>query len=186
MSTFGDVAANAAFSASSTVTKIATASGNGSVASLSFSSIPQTYAALLVRSVARAANGVVTGELKATFNDDATAYDSVSIQSNNSTVSTNWHGNGTPYAVTGHYIGASGDAGRAAHNELLLIAYAGTTWQKDGLWRTSALPAAATPSQWLTASGFCHWRNTAAISKITFTAAGNFLTGTEFVLYGIT
>ena len=161
---------------------IATATGTGSNATITFSSIPSTYTHLQVRYINRDTNsGTADNPLNMQFNGD----------SNTSNYRTHrFYGNGTSAAADIYTLSIAG-SGVSNNNTNTFYAagvidvldYANTNknktikslsgWDSNGsgiVWMISEL-----------------WLNTSAISSISFSffSGGNFGTNTQIALYGI-
>ena len=168
---------------------IATATGNGSSGTITFSSIPSTYKHLQIRAIYRdtyAPASLNTVSYKIQFNTDtASNYTQHFIKGTNATVVASGGAN-----LTSIIIDTSG-ANSAASNTLILgasivdiIDYADTSKFKTVRAFEGADLNNATDSKIVLLSGL--WRSTSAISTITITAnVTAFSTNTTFALYGI-
>ena len=153
--------------------------GSGGAASVTFSSIPQTYSHLLVIAQARS--------------DTQTTYD-FTAQINGDTGNNyqdeawgNWGSNSNAYsnrARFGYCTDPRWTAGCAAQSQTLLVNYAGTTFFK--MWRGQAMwQQSPTSNPELDEVGGT-WNNTAAVTQITLAPDnGNFIQGSNFSLYGL-
>lgn len=161
---------------------IASATGTGSSGTITFSSIPSTYASLQIRGVARwNTNNDV---LQIQFNGDtASNYTSHNLMGEGSTVIATGLANQSQIALT-----ASGYTWDATFYGAPLIIdihdYASTSRFKT-IRTLFGHDQNTTPSRILLNSGL--WRNTSAISSITIStqSGSNFNTATTFALYGI-
>lgn len=158
---------------------------SGTTASVTFSSIPSTFTALQLHIQARSDTVALITNLLIRFNSDSGAnYDSQSAYGQ--TIST-----GAAETVAGTALSipeVSAASAPANHPGTLILTiprYAGTTWVKilDGT-STSAFTTSAGGLVTRKVSG--RWRSTAAITSITLLpAAGSFISGSTFTLYGI-
>jgi hypothetical protein len=160
---------------------IATVTPSGT--SVTFSSIPQTYKHLQVRLISRTTrnDASVDGIYLRINGDTNTNYSSHYLQGNGSAVSTNQSTNGT--AIVGAYSGADAQTGANIFNASVwdILDYANTNKYKT---TRSLFGYDANGSGAITfASG--NWRNTAAVTSLTFFAEGTFVANSHFALYGI-
>jgi hypothetical protein len=161
----------------------------GSAASsVTFSAIPGSYRSLMLQAVARGdtAAGFTTGNIR--FNSDTAGnYDNEQVGGVGSTISAFETLNGTSVQI-GEVSAASAVAGSATIWTVQIPWYAGTTFWKF-ITVSHMLNAQTSGGQ----SGSIYskhwagrWRSTAAITSINiFPSAGNFITGSSFVLYGL-
>jgi hypothetical protein len=144
-------------------------------ASVTFSSIPQTYTDLILISNFK---GSVAGEnLVLQYNSDtATNYSRTYLYGNGSSVQAGRSANANV-----NYLGQS-DSAQFMNNITNMFNYSKTTTFKTNLSRTNDT-AGLYASVGLSAG---LWRSTAAISSIViFPASGNFAINSTFTLYGI-
>lgn len=168
------------------MTKIQQIVTAGSQASVDFTSIPGTYASLLVTWQSQNTNSGTGGSstyLK--MNNDATAgnYTAASrigVQNTSPTA-----GAAISATTNGMYVNDmpnAGNTGIAGIGQILFVGYAGTTFHKDTWtsWETewSGLIQVFTIR--------ARWKSTAAITRLTFTVdTGAFTNGSVFTLYGL-
>lgn len=158
---------------------------SGTAASITFSSIPSTFRSLRIQGVGRGDTAATSVEVRMQFNGDTTAiYDTQVLAGQGAAASA-----AETLAATFTKIGEMGAASAAAGNGGLFVIdipwYAGTTFWK--------LMNAGNADSIGTASGNLinwprvgRWRSTSAITSLSiFPAAGNFIAGTSFALYGI-
>lgn len=151
-------------------------------ASISFTSIPQTYRHLAVVLQTRndtASNQDVMFRLNA---DTGTNYDFQYTEADATATTVNRSTNQTAVTV-GRTPGTGGAAGNAALIDVLVGDYRGTTFNKRVRSHVAWSEATNTIIYRAVAG---HWRNTAAVTRIDLQpASGNFLAGTVAALYGI-
>jgi len=89
-------------------------------------------------------------------------------------------------APPGDMPGASASSGVAGILEITIPNYAGTIFQKVGIWRSGYSDAATAAADQESSAGIVAWRSTAAITQIVIAAASasNLATGTSAYLYG--
>jgi hypothetical protein len=160
---------------------IATITPSGT--SITFSSIPQTYKHLQVRLISRTTrnDASVDGIYLRINSDTSTNYSSHYLQGNGSGISTNASSNGT--AIVGAYSGADAQTAANVFNASVwdILDYTDTNKYKT---TRSLFGYDANGSGAITfASG--NWRNTAAVTSLTFLAEGSFVANSHFALYGI-
>ena len=155
-----------------------------SAASVTFSSIPQTYKDLVLRCSARSDAAVITDFLTLQFNTDSagSAYSYTNAQGNGASAQS---GNGVSVSPTriGVVNGASSTTSTFCTCELYIPVY--TTSQNKPSSGFSATENNATTAV-VTANAYL-WRNTSSINQIILRTenAANFVTGSSFYLYGI-
>ncbi len=152
-------------------------------ATVTFSSIPGTYRALKLFLRTRSSNANVSIYMQ--FNGDTAANYSRSF-----VVGTSGPTNSSGFAQSSGFVIAqtalsTAPANCSSSSEVTINDYARTAWQKSafGLTERRDSTSAYFIEQW-----GMSWRNTAAITSITFGIAsgGNFTTDSVFSLYGIT
>ena len=157
---------------------------SSSQASVTFSSIPQTYTDLVLRLSARTSNSAIINTINVQFNNDtSTNYSFTRIlgQSADGTSSRE-----TSVAPT-YILYVNGDTSTAntfSNGEMYIPNYTIATNKPQNSFTT--LEHNATTGA--TIGGYAHlWRNAAAITGVTLsiTQGGNFLSGSSFFLYGI-
>lgn len=154
---------------------IATQTVGTAVATVTFSSIPQTYTDLMLVAVYDLVSG--GGSMNVRFNSDSSGNYGFTYLFGNGSV-----------AASGRTANATGvAAGRAASGgqgggHTYIFNYSNTTTYKSALSRSYGLIASASP--WFSANT---WRNTNAITSITCSdeSSGNFAVGATLTLYGI-
>ncbi len=163
---------------------LATASPSG-VASVSFTGIPATYKDLRLVVSGRSTDAAASVAVTTRFNNDGGAnYDYDVSQLNNVTI-TNFTGIAQTQAYVGNLVGAGGTANFPGASTVDVLNYAGTTFQKDGLYQSGMKRTNAVGS-FFTERGSIWWRNTAAINRVdVLLGAGNFVAGSRVSLYGI-
>lgn len=178
------LAGNPAFSPSS-FESIASATGTGSSSTITFSSIPSTYASLQIRGIARTTRAATDSALVMRLNSDSGAnYVYHFLQGNGSaagasgvTANTNlWMGEATGSTAAANIIGV---------NLIDIHDYASTTKNKTLRSFTGIDVNGA-----FTTSVFLHsglWLNTSAVNSISLIVndGSNWTSDTTFALYGI-
>jgi len=166
--------------------KIAEVLLGADAASVSFSSIPQTYRHLWAIVYGRVTEASTDDYVYCQFNGDTGAnYDRQHVLISNNTTSFL-----SEYAQTrirlGDLSGANASrAGQAGMSESLIPHYAGTTFEKVVMSSSFLSFGTSSPGNTVVLPGG-GWRSTAAINQITFLpAANNFKAGSLFTLYGI-
>jgi len=159
----------------------------GSVAaSITFSSIPQTYRHLKLRVVARGDTAAASIIMNAQFNGDTAAnYDCGNVGATNTGVSATAAVAQTAI-IAGYLSAASAPSNVPGVVEAWIYDYARTVFEKVyhalGVQKLSTAVGGISERYW---SGW--WRSTAAITQIVLTpSAGNFVIGSVFSLYGST
>jgi hypothetical protein len=161
---------------------IQTTNGTGSSGIITFSSIPATYTHLQIRATIRGNYSSANMSSTITLNGDTAAnYAQHQTLGNGSTVVAT--GTANTSSISGiNYPAASGTANAFGSVLMEILDYKNTSKNKtikffNGFHAGSAYGASQN-------SGL--WRNTSAITSITFTAAlGSYVSATRFSLYGI-
>ena len=157
----------------STMTPIATQTLASATATVTFSSIPQTYTDLVI--IISAQNATGGDALGTRFNSDtATNYSNTRIIGNGSTASSTRDSNQT--AINSGYTRNTSDS----PNLISVNNYSNSTTYKTLLSRGGNAEAETKASVGL-------WRSTAAITSISFInlSGYNFTSGATFTLYGV-
>jgi len=183
MPILGIVASSITGSVQTSYESIATTTVTSNVASISFTSIPATYKHLQVRLIARTSNAATSGGTEVTFNSDTTLgnYSFHRIVAEDVTAGAYGQTGLNSIVVT---AGANAGTSVYAVGVLDILDYANTNKYKtsriaNGLERN-------TTSESFVMLRSQVWTNTNAITSITFTpASGDFVTYTQFALYGI-
>ncbi len=153
-------------------------------ASITFSSIPQTFRHLRLVVFGRCSLATSTTLAYLRMNGDAGAtYDWQQLHGNAATVGA---GEGFADIIRAGYIsGANAPAGVASGLSATVFDYARTAWQKAVISLSGGKGNVTSGSLIVVAvSGF--WRSNAAITSLTLIASGsNFVAGTVATLYGI-
>ena len=169
----------------STYTLISSQVLASSAASVTFSSIPATYTDLVLRCSVRTDDSARTlYYMKTQFNGDTgTNYSTTDVYSYSSaaaSVRTTSYNDltGDPYTVDG----PNSTASTFSNLELYIPSY--TASQNKPVSLSTAVENNSATLALIGASANL-WRSTAAITSITFTSYGNFVTNSSFYLYGI-
>lgn len=162
------------------ITEIVT---SGSQASVTFSSIPNTYRDLIVRVRGRGDASATNVTIQMTFNGDTgTNYDIQYLE-------------GSPSAGAGNFFslnnisfsrlpGATAPANNAGGTDVIIFDYRGTTFYKSVSVSGGAI-FGTSGSTTLTGQYVGDWRNTAAITSVKIAlSAGNFVNNSVVSLYG--
>jgi len=147
-------------------------------ASITFSSIPQTYTDLKIVMSVRSDNTNPSNTVDITFNGNTSSFTNIYLIGTGSSTAS-----GSNF---GRYAGAQNSANETANtfsnSEIYIPNYTGSnnkSYSADGVYENNATAA----GQGLVAG---LWSNTAAITSIGITGyAGNFLATSTFYLYGI-
>lgn len=157
-----------------------------STASITFSSIPATYKDLVLRYTARHNNAFSISQVLVTFNSDSASNYSETAAYGSST-SGNSGRQSSNTSIDFNYVNAdSSTANTFSMNELYIPNYT-VSMNKPMSWTGITENNATTNNSAMILMDAPLWRNSAAISSITLTAAAgrNFLTNSSFYLYGI-
>ena len=162
-----------------TYTLIASASGNGSSSSVTFSSIPATYTDLVLVTNTSVPNAAA--QLRLQMNSDTGAnYSSTYLVGSGTTASSARDVNRSWMDIGGTF-GSNGSVW--APNIIHIMDYANTTTYKTAIARIMA--GTGSTLDYVQAN-VSLWRNTAAINTIAVTTNGTYWnTGSTFKLYGI-
>lgn len=167
------------------VYKIAESIAGGAVANVTFSSIPGTYRNLFVEWQARGDTAATSTNLWLQLNaDTGSNYDYLDENISGTNTVGGGASAGAALIQLGDMCAASAPASTPSGGRIEIPNYAGTTFHKTVNGRSSAkLVAAAASIYTHMTSGW--WRSTAAVTSIKlYPAAGNFIAGSSFQLYG--
>ena len=187
---------SAASSASNSITtsappssydSIATVTVGSPQATISFTSIPANYKHLQIRAIVRSSTSGADAWVLYTLNSDTTSsnYDGHYFGGNGTNVDSPFSGfvNNDDGNIVGRAMGsASGADNNFAANIIDILDYADTSKYKVARNLTGQDNNGSRNLIMLESN---LWRNTAAISSISFTTANNFAQYTQFALYGI-
>ena len=175
----------AAAGAASSYESIATATGTGSSATVTFSSIPATYKHLQIRGIGRNDSATNKANIGVRLNGDTGNNYTYHILVGNGSTASSFGATATVYSYLGDSTGNSATSNIVAPIIIDIIDYASTT--KNKTIRSTAgneLNSATTDADISLGSGL--WLNTAAITSVSiFSNSGNWTTQTTFALYGI-
>lgn len=157
-------------------------------APITISSIPGTYSHLALILQARVSDAALEEPIRMTFNGDAGAnYDRQYVKGNNATASASGSA-AQNYYEFGYTNGTTSAASVPSTNRVFIYGYAGTTFYKtiESTW--NEFHTLGTLSTYHTGYISGLWRSTSAITSISIadSGGGNFITGTQYWLYGIT
>jgi hypothetical protein len=162
------------------ITAIASSTvGAGGAASVTFSSIPQTYTDLLIKVSLRNARSAGEAEVRWTVNGSSTSYQNRLLQGNGTAAS------GGSYATTLFYSGeinaATSTANTFGSADIYIPNYTSGNYKSvsaESVSENNSSGAFATMTAGL-------WSNTAAITSITFAYGIDWLQYSTFTLFGI-
>lgn len=156
-----------------------------SATSVSFTSISADFEDLLVVIMGRGTKTATLVDLRLRLNNDTgSTYDTETQQANNTT-NANFGIAAASSAYVGNIAAASATANVADCCEILLPAYARTTFQKTGQYRAT-LKTGTAVGNFYNETGSIWWRSTAAITRVdVFPGANAFVDGTVVSLYGL-
>ena len=157
-------------------------------ASITFSSIPGGYSTLRVLAIGTSNTAAENTRWKVQVNgDSASHYDHQNLYGVNATAAATvvaadaqW----VPSSGSPDLPGANATSGVAGILDITIPGYAGTTFQKMGLWRSGYSDGATASADMALVFLACAWRSTSAITSLTVQpVAGSFVTGTTAYLY---
>lgn len=159
---------------------IATQTLTGTVATVTFSSIPQTYTDLILVVQGRSSTGGSSDVLNISFNGNTgSLYSYTRVQGDGSTASSGRETSVTTWRINYNLPGGGATANVFGLDTIQLMNYSNTNVFKSALWRSS-------PGQILSALSANLFRSTSAITSIDlFLSVANFVSGSTFTLYGI-
>jgi hypothetical protein len=148
--------------------------------------IPATYKHLRAVVTGRGDTAAVSTFVQMRFNNDSGVnYADQEINNNSASTLLTGEDNSKTYGVIGNIAAASATAGALGSTTVEIPDYNGTTFWKT--WLAEAITHLGITTglhNWYTFAG--GWVSTAAITRLTFfPAAGNFVAGTRFTLYGL-
>jgi hypothetical protein len=163
-----------------------------SAASITLSSIPSAYSQIRLVAVGASSTAAESTRWQVQINGDTGAhYDSAGVYDYGAgSVAASSAGGGTTWVTVGgssaaDLPGANATSGVVGILELVFPAYAGTTLQKVGFWRSGYTDAATATADESQTTQIIAWRSTAAITSIKLIpVAGSFIAGTSVYLYG--
>lgn len=169
--------------ASGAMELISTVYGSGTASTITFSSIPNTYKHLQIRFTGRMAYSNTGLGLQMQFNGDTGSnYYWHALEGGYGSVYAAESGAGSTVLRPGWILGATADANAFTPAIVDILDYASSSKNKTIRSFTGIATTAPAPRVTLQ-SGV--WFNTTAVSSISFSTAGNFVTGSRFSLYGI-
>jgi hypothetical protein len=160
-------------------------------ASITFSAIPAGYNLLRILVIGASAAAAESDRWFVQVNGDTAAdYDAEHLGASNATTAASSHAASTgwlsgTFSGVGDMPGASATAGVAGSLDITIPVYAGTAFQKAGLWRSGFNDGVTAAADCVVSSGTVAWRSTAAITsvKIATVSGSNLATGTTALLY---
>jgi hypothetical protein len=166
----------------STFTLISARTLTSSVTSVSLNSIPSTFTDLVIKGSIRTDFNTNNTGLRVTFNGDtATNYSGTAINAAGTTVQSERR---TSQSRTEFYTenGSTDIANNFSNFEIYIPSYRLTQNKPMGGYGLAETNTTTGNYMGVTAN---LWRNTAAITSITFTSVFNYLAGSSFYLYGV-
>lgn len=155
----------------------------GDAATVSVDSIPSGYRALKIIAWLRGTQAATSIWCNGLLNDDSGAnYDLMQLAALSSTVSATTQNAASSFSV-GTIPAASATAGMFAQVEITIAEYAGSARK---VLKIDNVATYGTSNETILNINSCAWRSTAAITKVTFITAANFLAGSKMAVYGIT
>ena len=155
-----------------------------SAASVTFSAIPATYTDLVLRISARKDGGGNT--FKVQFNSDTATNYSNTVLTGNSSAASSTRNTSQVYVRVFGANESTFTANSFGSSEVYIPSYTVSQNKPIGNFGVSENNSAAADAAFINATAGL-WQNTAAITSIVITdpAAGNFVSGSSFYLYGI-
>jgi hypothetical protein len=159
---------------------IATQTLTGTVATVTFNSIPQTYTDLILVVQARSSTGGASDVLNLFLNNDgANIYSYTRLMGDGSTTSSGREASVTTWRINYNLPGGGATANVFGLDTIQLFNYSNTTTFKTALWRSN-------PAQILSGLSSNLYRSTGAITRMDLSlSVANFVSGSTFTLYGI-
>lgn len=157
---------------------------SSSAASVTFSSIPNTYTDLVIRQTVRSTNsGQYSAPYLIRFNGTTTGYSNTFISANTGTPAVgSGRYTGTSYLYAGWENAASAGANTFSVDEIYIPSYTASQNKPLSIFNRTEDNTTLTYG-WVNAG---LWSNTAAITSISiFPSGGNWASGSSFFLYGI-
>lgn len=166
-----------------TYTLIASNTLASSAASVTFSSIPNTYTDLVLKASIRSDQGSVNTDVLVTYNAvGGTSYSRVWLQGNGATASSNLTANSSSTNVLNSAVGGGATSNTFSNWELYIPSY--TVSQNKPYGTFAVGENNATTAYIVAVAGL--FRNTNAITEVKLEpGGGNFVSGSSFFLYGI-
>lgn len=170
------------------VSKIASQTLSGPEAAVTFSAIPDTFANLHITFQARSDDAATEGDfMEMQFNGDVDAnYDYTLTRTTNTAVSSIPEIAQNAIGVS-NIAAAAATAGSAGLGDISIPDYTGTVFQKQANVSGGYCDAQNAGNDTQVLAGVGQWRNTEAITSITFilSSGANFIAGSTFSLYGL-
>lgn len=157
-----------------------------SAASFDFTSIPAVYRSLKIILHARSDKSSGVSNTNMIFNNDTgNNYDSRYIYNTYAGTIASQPAQATDKIFCGNISALNATAGMAGSIELTIPNYSGTTFRKNAIFYNFSIESEADDETSCVLGGG-HWRNTAAINRITIMPlSSNFIAGSIASLYGI-
>ena len=167
--------------------QLADSTAGGNVASFDLTSIPGTFAHLLLFCKLRSDFATVTDNCNVRVNGDSSSiYDEVHIQTVNTTNTGVIDGSPSSAFQEIRVAGANATASVFGNSFILILDYAATN-RRGFLFGSGAITTEGTTSTYQRFTGYGSYRGAAAITQVTLTSGngGNFVAGSRVTLYGL-
>jgi hypothetical protein len=167
-----------------TYSLIASNTLGSSAASVTFSSIPNTYTDLVLKISARSNEAVADSSFNIKFNSTTTAYSRIRLRGTGSAVTNSLQSNASSIDSSDNVTGSTATTNTFSNVEIYIPSY--TASQNKPVSLFNVLEDNATAANMNVSAAL--WRNTSAISSITMDgipSSGQFVSGSSFFLYGI-
>lgn len=152
-------------------------------ATVTFSSIPQTYTDLICVMEGRGSRADFDDEVKIQFNSDTASNYSTTLLSGSGSAASSSRASSASFII-GRITSASATASNRSNMIININNYSNATTYKTVLLRLNEPPSGGADYGVALHAGL--WRNTAAVTTLTLTTTnGNFNSGCNFTLYGI-
>ena len=152
-------------------------------ASITFSSIPNTFTDLVLRWSARDVSGSSNYDIQCEFNGSGgSAYSSTQIYGVGDSAFSNAYQN-SAYGRTGFSNSSDSTSNTFSSDEIYIPSY--TASQNKSFMSNGVTENNSTNQRVINGSSASLWRDTSAISSVKLSTGGTFAVGSSFYLYGI-
>jgi hypothetical protein len=167
-----------------TYTLIASNTLSSSAASVTFSSIPNTYTDLVLRFSARTDAATLDREVRLNFNSDTTTLYSNTVLRGTNTSTSSFRDLNATFTIGGRVPGSTATSNTFSSQEIYIPSYIASQNKPTSLFSVREDNVALATNFALVSAGL--YRSTTAISSIQLSlSADNFASGSSFFLYGI-